>query len=107
MINYDLPRQTSDYIHRVGRTARAGRRGRAICLLSQYDIELFKHIEDSITNGSFELLKEIKEEDILKKLSNVTTAIRKAKMKMIEYGFDEKLKKRKQQNQKKKKDKFK
>jgi len=30
VVNYDLPSQSGDYVHRIGRTARAGRAGRAI-----------------------------------------------------------------------------
>merc|ERR1719262_2067174 len=45
VINYDIPKNSKDYIHRVGRTARAGRAGRAITLVTQYDIELFQRIE--------------------------------------------------------------
>jgi len=39
VINYDLPMNPKDYIHRVGRTARAGKAGRAISFITQYDIE--------------------------------------------------------------------
>lgn len=45
VINYDIPSHSKDYIHRVGRTARAGRSGRAISLVSQYDVELYQRIE--------------------------------------------------------------
>ncbi len=45
VINYDIPTHSKDYIHRVGRTARAGRSGRAITLVTQYDVELFQRIE--------------------------------------------------------------
>merc|ERR1712232_49489 len=45
VINYDIPKNSKDYIHRVGRTARAGRAGRAVTLVTQYDIELFQRIE--------------------------------------------------------------
>eukprot|EP00927_Polykrikos_kofoidii_P073655 TRINITY_DN69673_c0_g1_i1.p1 TRINITY_DN69673_c0_g1~~TRINITY_DN69673_c0_g1_i1.p1 ORF type:complete len:517 (-),score=103.10 TRINITY_DN69673_c0_g1_i1:43-1593(-) len=45
VINYDIPRNSKDYIHRVGRTARAGRAGRAVTMVTQYDIELFQRIE--------------------------------------------------------------
>merc|ERR1712178_152954 len=45
VVNYDIPKNSKDYIHRVGRTARAGRAGRAVTLVSQYDIELFQRIE--------------------------------------------------------------
>jgi ATP-dependent RNA helicase DDX47/RRP3 len=45
VINYDIPSHSKDYVHRVGRTARAGRSGRAITLVTQYDIELFMRIE--------------------------------------------------------------
>ncbi len=37
VINYDLPQCPEDYIHRVGRTARAGAEGSALCLIAPAD----------------------------------------------------------------------
>jgi len=45
VINFDIPTHSKDYIHRVGRTARAGRSGRAVTFVSQYDVELYQRIE--------------------------------------------------------------
>lgn len=45
VVNYDLPRSAADYLHRIGRTARAGKDGLAITLLSSEDFEHFKLIE--------------------------------------------------------------
>jgi ATP-dependent RNA helicase DDX47/RRP3 len=45
VINYDVPVQSKNYIHRVGRTARAGKSGRAITLVTQYDVVLFQRVE--------------------------------------------------------------
>ncbi len=42
--NYDLPRISSDYIHRIGRTARAGQEGKAINILASRDYEFFSDI---------------------------------------------------------------
>lgn len=39
------------YIHRVGRTARAGRSGRAISMVTQYDVELWMRIEKAALDG--------------------------------------------------------
>ena len=46
VINYDVPRDCDDYIHRVGRTARANTKGRAITFVSEEDQAFFKRIED-------------------------------------------------------------
>lgn len=48
VINYDIPTSPKDYIHRVGRTARAGRGGRALNLVTQYDVEYFQNIEKHV-----------------------------------------------------------
>ncbi len=45
VVNFDLPRSPTDYIHRIGRTARAGRVGTAISFISQEDMAHFKIIE--------------------------------------------------------------
>ena len=45
VINYDVPQNSKDYVHRVGRTARAGRSGLAITMVTQYDVELYQKIE--------------------------------------------------------------
>ncbi|KAM3501045.1 hypothetical protein MY10362_005886 [Beauveria mimosiformis] len=48
VLNYDLPSDSKTYIHRVGRTARAGKSGIAISVVTQYDFELFKRIEAAL-----------------------------------------------------------
>lgn len=48
VINYEIPTSPKDYVHRVGRTARAGLSGRAINLVTQYDVEYFQKIEKHI-----------------------------------------------------------
>lgn len=48
VINFDVPRDPDDYIHRVGRTARAGRKGDSITMVGQYDVELVLGIEGRV-----------------------------------------------------------
>ena len=45
VINYDAPHDAEDYVHRIGRTARAGREGRAITLIGERDQLALKNIE--------------------------------------------------------------
>jgi ATP-dependent RNA helicase RhlE len=45
VINFDLPRAPADYIHRIGRTGRAGENGLAISFIGHEDLEHFKLIE--------------------------------------------------------------
>ncbi|KAG0250796.1 ribosomal RNA processing protein [Mortierella polycephala] len=49
VLNYDLPNNSKDYIHRVGRTARAGRSGKSITFVTQYDVEVYQRIEQALS----------------------------------------------------------
>jgi ATP-dependent RNA helicase DDX49/DBP8 len=58
VINYDVPRNPDDYIHRVGRTARAGRGGTSITFVGQRDVELILAIEKHVGNQMVEWKQE-------------------------------------------------
>ena len=45
VINYDVPHDEEDYVHRIGRTARAENKGEAITLVSPEDKHFFNKIE--------------------------------------------------------------
>lgn len=45
VVNYDVPREAEDYVHRVGRTARADRHGRAVTFINPDDQYRFQRIE--------------------------------------------------------------
>ena len=45
VINYDVPHDAEDYVHRIGRTARADRDGKAITFVNEDDIYFFQQIE--------------------------------------------------------------
>jgi len=45
VINYDIPHVTGDYIHRIGRTGRAGAKGLAITLISPIEMVALKEVE--------------------------------------------------------------
>lgn len=95
VINHDVPVVPRDYVHRVGRTARAGRGGRAITLVSQYDISLIHQIEE-LTSVEMTEVPGLEEADVLKDITRVFAARRGAKMKMSESGgFDDQLRRRK------------
>ncbi|EFQ98228.1 ATP-dependent rRNA helicase RRP3 [Nannizzia gypsea CBS 118893] len=48
VLNFDLPSDSKTYIHRVGRTARAGKSGRAISVVTQYEVEIWQRIEAAL-----------------------------------------------------------
>lgn len=50
VINYDIPGDAEDYVHRIGRTARAAAEGAAITLISPKDRHRWRRIEDLIGN---------------------------------------------------------
>lgn len=92
VINYDIPMNSKDYIHRVGRTARAGRSGRAISIVTQYDIELYQRIEQLIEKKLPAFPAQ--EDEMMLFSERVAEAQRLATMKMRERDPTKKGKKR-------------
>lgn len=101
VINYDLPRNPDDYIHRVGRTARAGHEGMCLSFVAQYDIELILAIEQHVNVNIEEMT--INEDEIMEELSLVSQGVKLSQMKLYESGFDKKIEEIKQKAQKRKK----
>ncbi|MEK6969909.1 MAG: DEAD/DEAH box helicase [Nanoarchaeota archaeon] len=58
VFNYDLSQDPQEYIHRIGRTARAGESGKAITLLSSQDHDAFRAIFSRYDIGAEELPRE-------------------------------------------------
>ncbi|TNM87772.1 hypothetical protein fugu_005993 [Takifugu bimaculatus] len=96
VINHNTPGLPKIYIHRVGRTARAGRNGVSITLVTQYDIHLVHSIEEQIQTK----LKEfpVEEKEVLKILTQVNVTRRECEIRLESTDFDEKkeINKRKQ-----------
>lgn len=82
VINFDIPTHSKDYIHRVGRTARAGRSGRSITFVTQYDVELYQRIEHLIDKKLPQY--ETVEDEVMVLVERVTEAQRYAKMELKE-----------------------
>merc|ERR1712060_1008081 len=87
MGNYDIPRNSKDYIHRVGRTARAGRAGRAVTIVTQYDIELFQRIEHFLEK-KLEEFTELKEDKVKASHERVLEALRSTEVELREKDED-------------------
>ena len=89
VLNIELPLKPIDYIHRVGRTARAGRRGRAISFIAETDVQILHSIE-SLTKIKLKECSDVNEkEHVIPLLNTVSKASRMAKMKLLDMGFDE------------------
>ena len=90
VVNYDIPANPVDYIHRVGRTARAGRKGLALSMVGERDIDLIQSIEQKM-DKKLQLFHEIPsdEEPILKMLNKIMKIKRLGEIQLDENGFGE------------------
>lgn len=89
VINYEIPADPDDYVHRVGRTARAGRRGESVSLVSEQDVELIQGIEERV-GQKMELYTKVNDDDVVNNsLRPVSTAKRESIMDMDKDGFGE------------------
>mmetsp|Transcript_7305 Transcript_7305/g.10784 ORF Transcript_7305/g.10784 Transcript_7305/m.10784 type:complete len:554 (-) Transcript_7305:29-1690(-) len=92
VLNAELPRKAADYIHRVGRTARAGRRGLAVSLVGEGDVALV-HAAEKLSGRPLEKCGAVTDKDALRMMNPVAKATRLTKVKMAEVGFDDLVKK--------------
>ena len=82
VINFDIPADPDDFIHRVGRTARAGRKGDAVSIIGEKDIDRIQSIEERI-NKKMELLEDVNDDNVIKEsLSATSVAKRESLMEM-------------------------
>jgi len=88
VINYNVPASPKDYIHRVGRTARAGRGGMSLTLMTQHDIERLKAIEEHCNVKMEEFVTS--EKDALKLLKIVSVTKREVEIRIKDSSFGEK-----------------
>ncbi len=108
VVNYDLPHQAEDYVHRIGRTGRAGKFGLAVTLVTPDDLWMLKEIELLIkqvipqqvlpgyehdprfnhsSKGTHQSAEEQEAAKVKKKLSNNRKlSIEKAKLRAIALG---------------------
>ena len=93
VINYDIPTDSKTYIHRVGRTARAGKSGKAITFVTQYDVELYQRIEHLI--GKKLPAFPAEENEVMQFSDRVSEAQRFAKMELKDLDEKKRSKKRK------------
>ena len=93
IINWDVPRNPDDYVHRVGRTARAGKRGTSITLVTEGDVDLVGAVEDRTGVVMEEMV--VPEDEVLEGLNRVMTAKRVATMTLHEEKFGERQETRK------------
>lgn len=80
VLNYDMPQDSKTYIHRVGRTARAGKSGVAINLVTQYDLEIYARIEAALGKKLTEYPSE--KEEVMTFQSRIQEAQRHARIEM-------------------------
>ena len=85
VVNYDVP-GPREYIHRVGRTARAGRGGEAVTIVTQYSVDQYQRVENSM-HKKLDAYSAV-EAQVLVFMPRVTEALRLATVQMKEAGYD-------------------
>lgn len=58
VVHYQMPDQNEYYTHRSGRTARAGKKGISLCLVTSAELKIIRHLEKNL-NIAFEQIKKI------------------------------------------------
>ncbi|RPA78704.1 DEAD-domain-containing protein [Ascobolus immersus RN42] len=75
VINYEVPQSLEIYLHRVGRTARAGRSGRAITLASEKERKIVRAAVKSAQQKKSKVLSRVLDQDVTDKFHEKVTAL--------------------------------
>ncbi|XP_029657812.1 probable ATP-dependent RNA helicase DDX49 isoform X1 [Octopus sinensis] len=87
IINHNIPNNPKNYVHRVGRTARAGRGGTSVSFVTQFDVKLIQAVESYINTKLS--LYEVNEKEVTKILVDVMMAKSEAEIVLDERNFGE------------------
>ncbi|KAJ8728760.1 hypothetical protein PYW07_006456 [Mythimna separata] len=90
VVNHKLPLEPKEYIHRVGRTARAGRTGMAISLITPYDILRLGEIEEAIKTKLTEY--KIDDDEAVKIFTTVSVTRREQEAQLDNEEFEQRKK---------------
>merc|ERR1719474_1895001 len=87
IVNYDIPIHSKDYVHRVGRTARAGKKGKALNVVTQYDVEVFQRIEQLI-KVKMDKFPNVETDAVMQMVERVMAADRVAAMQIKQHRVE-------------------
>ncbi|KAH7716901.1 Ddx49-A-prov protein [Aphelenchoides avenae] len=87
VVNHNVPRSPKEYVHRVGRSARAGRFGAAVTFVTQHDLLLLQAIEEAI-GKKHEQLK-VSHKKVTRDVAQVLMTKREAEIKLERQHFGE------------------
>ncbi len=97
VVNFDLPYDAEDYVHRIGRTGRAGKKGMAVTFVSGRDIYKLQYIEKftrtKIRRGTIPTAGEVEERKVETLLDQVREVLNKGNLsttqvdRLLEEGF--------------------
>lgn len=87
VLNYDIPADPRDYVHRIGRTGRAGLSGNALSFVSELDIDLVQAIEEKTGRQMAEMEPALDEDKVLEALNKCSDARQWASMRLQDINF--------------------
>ena len=99
VINFDVPVEPIDFVHRTGRTARAGRGGIAVTFVTQFDIKLVYSIEEyaGVTLEEIDKTLQSSEDKVLDDMPLMSKVMQSIKIRISEGNFENKLERYKKQ----------